>query len=177
MIIKQINKQYKDFNVLYKRNFFFLKKMSVYCTGFTMDDIYEIAVYCYFVHNFQSMIDNKVLTDKEIDNRFRYLFKKEVARDNSYTYDIRTNDELYKVIDKFNTIAADEIDETNIEDLIIDKIMYDRLLTVMTQEDLDFCLMYLRKGHKYTAAIYSISSSTARKRYQRILEKARKKVK
>lgn len=176
-MIRQISKEFRDFSALYRRNFFFLKKASVYCTGFTSDDIYEVALYCFFAYNIQSMIDNKVLTQKEIDNKFRTYFRKEVARDNSYGYDFRTNDDLHKIIDKFNTIAEDEIVESNIEDLIIDKITHEKLLEIMPQDELDFCLTYISRGQKYTSSIYGISTPTTRKRYQRYIEKARKKIK
>lgn len=175
-MIKEINNELKDFNKLYKRNFGFLKKMCVYCVGFTNEDIHEIALYCYFVKDIQTLIDKNMLTQKEIDNVFKYAFRKEVARDNSYTYNIKTNDDLHRVIDRFNSIASQEIDETDIENYIIDKIMYEKLLTVMSKNDLDFCIMYITRGCRYVSKIYDITEPTCRKRYQRAVDKAKKRV-
>lgn len=174
---EQINREYKDFYTIYRRNLPFIRKMCSYCSGFTNDDIYEIAIYVFFAHNVQSMVDNKVLTNKEIDNRFLQGFRKEVIKDNSYTYSIRTNADLNKVIDRFNIVANEEIEDTDTEDEIVNNVVANELLSKMSGDELEFCLMYVKLGYKHTAKAYKISTSAVRKRFQRYIQKAKENLK
>ena len=176
-LIRQINNEYRDFYTIYRRNFPFLHKICTYCTGFTKDDIYEISLYVFFAHNFQGIVNNKVLNTKEIDNMFLQMFRREVVKDNSYTYDIRTNNDLHRVIDKFNNLAVEEIDNTQIEEDIVNSVVYKEFLTILSEDELEFCMTYVKYGYRYTAKIYGIGYSAVRKRFQRYIEKARKNIK
>lgn len=151
-----------------------LKRISTYCNIFTHDDIYEIACYCYFVYNLAEF--SKTHSEIETGRKLCSLYRREVYLDNSYSCDIRTNKQLNDIIAKLNNEAYDTIIDEDTENRFVNSIMSRDLSYFFDENELAFCLIYVEHGSKFTGNLYNMSSSAVRKKFQRLIKKARKKI-